>query len=109
MGLKLEKHDGKWMMYSEGQLRLATFKLETKDWSLDKVDVPYNDRFGDIDDNHALEFKFIIDDITFDMGVKWDGTISDIVENHGPWQYVDRTMLIIPVGHGIYDFFKPVE
>ena len=107
MGLKLEKHDGKWMIRSEGQLRLAFFKLKAKDWSLACVDVPYSDLIDDDPDNHSLTIDVIIDRGTFMFDIAWDGEITRINEVYEDGHSTLRSMLIIPSDHGVYDFIKP--
>lgn len=66
------------MIRSEGQLRLAFFKLEVKDLSLAEVVVPYNDRIDDDPDNHSLVMNIIIDGSTFKFDVAWDGEIIEV-------------------------------
>lgn len=109
MALTLELHDGKWMMYQEGQLRLASFILSTPDWSLDEVEVPYNDCLGDDPDNHSLVIQLFITDKEYKLDIGFDHLITDVAVRRDEWGFRSIDRLYVPANHGAYSFFKPTE
>lgn len=107
MKIKLVKVDAAWTIIHNQRAVGVRFELEGDGWALESINVPYNDRFGDCNDDHTKAIDLWIDGEQYELTVEWDGKISSIVKRIDSYNCEGVISLDIPVEHAASGFFKP--